>query len=885
MAAAAANSAAAATVVLAGTHGGVGLGASISGSVGSESTVCEPTQIGVADVRTLILLLASPEPSVCAVAIDALTKYADVAVKHRMQLLNLNVVRPLMELTLSRDAAVKKAAVACLAAVTEMNETHQDMRRRDLMEVLITTLSREDSVEIQDEAAFALANLAKDFSNKADIRKSGGIKALVKLLESPDPDVKKNAALALSTLLDDFSNRAEIRYVNGLGPLLDLLASEFPEVQENALQSLIRCAEDCKFSNRAEIRRLNGIRKLIDLIAAEPSDVHTLALQCLINCLEEGKPRPKHLVHALADANGIAPLVRLVQLDEAKIKKHAAVALARACKIERNQTSAREGGALAVLMANMSSNDPGVVASSAMALSSLAKNEANQNELIKVNAVEALQRIIGHDDVEAKREAISALASLCMNSKARARLRSPDAIQAMIKLISSDDPMTVVNAAECLSNVSEEYANRSEVIKQGGIQAMLAALEKPDSRMQAMLCLSLARSLQEPDGQMVLAKPPGAKGLTKLVELLGSRDISLCRNAAYALSNATLHEPNAVTACNAGALEALLALSKEKLKSSTRFAAEAMEKLLNHHLSAKYWLRNHLAPENIIADGFYDVGFAGSNLDVIQAFPTLSELQKRAVDKRREVILVDASQDAVFAALASYATETLSGRSARQQVRILGALVTRAMGGAVDPDQLAEFGFRFRITELKLKTSSNVIPIGLINQGTFYHRALLFKALCDRIGLAPCTLVRGEYNRAWTIVDLRHLTFMPRPAAAAKEKAAPAARTKASPAAASGAAGAAAGAGAAAAGATAGTASVAALTLGSMGAAGASTMSIAASFGQQAPSAIDGMLAGFVVPEEDVSVPTAEPVIVDLMFAPGHMMPASSPEAAAYQRI
>nr|KAJ3422314.1 Armadillo repeat-containing protein 3 [Polyrhizophydium stewartii] len=716
------------------------------------ATVCEPTQIGVADVRTLILLLASPEPSVCAVAIDALTKYADVAVKHRMQLLNLNVVRPLMELTLSRDAAVKKAAVACLAAVTEMNETHQDMRRRDLMEVLITTLSREDSVEIQDEAAFALANLAKDFSNKADIRKSGGIKALVKLLESPDPDVKKNAALALSTLLDDFSNRAEIRYVNGLGPLLDLLASEFPEVQENALQSLIRCAEDC---------------------------------------------------NALADANGIAPLVRLVQLDEAKIKKHAAVALARACKIERNQTSAREGGALAVLMANMSSNDPGVVASSAMALSSLAKNEANQNELIKVNAVEALQRIIGHDDVEAKREAISALASF-------------------------------------------------EVIKQGGIQAMLAALEKPDSRMQAMLCLSLARSLQEPDGQMVLAKPPGAKGLTKLVELLGSRDISLCRNAAYALSNATLHEPNAVTACNAGALEALLALSKEKLKSSTRFAAEAMEKLLNHHLSAKYWLRNHLAPENIIADGFYDVGFAGSNLDVIQAFPTLSELQKRAVDKRREVILVDASQDAVFAALASYATETLSGRSARQQVRILGALVTRAMGGAVDPDQLAEFGFRFRITELKLKTSSNVIPIGLINQGTFYHRALLFKALCDRIGLAPCTLVRGEYNRAWTIVDLRHLTFMPRPAAAAKEKAAPAARTKASPAAAS---------------------------------AGASTMSIAASFGQQAPSAIDGMLAGFVVPEEDVSVPTAEPVIVDLMFAPGHMMPASSPEAAAYQRI
>jgi Armadillo/beta-catenin-like repeat len=40
-------------------------------------------------------------------------------------------------------------------------------------------------------------------SNKADIRKSGGIRALVKLLDSVDPDVKKSAALALSSLLDD----------------------------------------------------------------------------------------------------------------------------------------------------------------------------------------------------------------------------------------------------------------------------------------------------------------------------------------------------------------------------------------------------------------------------------------------------------------------------------------------------------------------------------------------------------------------------------------------------------------------------------------------------------------------------------------------------------
>lgn len=40
-------------------------------------------------------------------------------------------------------------------------------------------------------------------ANKTLIRKCGGIKALVNLLESPDPDVKKNVAYALASVLED----------------------------------------------------------------------------------------------------------------------------------------------------------------------------------------------------------------------------------------------------------------------------------------------------------------------------------------------------------------------------------------------------------------------------------------------------------------------------------------------------------------------------------------------------------------------------------------------------------------------------------------------------------------------------------------------------------
>lgn len=104
------------------------------------------------------------------------------------------------------------------------------MKKKDVLECLISLLSSEQPPEVHDEAAFALSNYAKDckprvhslyfhllpslklyllffFSNlvgnKSLIRKLGGIGALVNLLESTDPDVKKNVALALAIVLED----------------------------------------------------------------------------------------------------------------------------------------------------------------------------------------------------------------------------------------------------------------------------------------------------------------------------------------------------------------------------------------------------------------------------------------------------------------------------------------------------------------------------------------------------------------------------------------------------------------------------------------------------------------------------------------------------------
>ena len=85
------------------------------------------------DVRSLILLLPSPEASTSVMAAESLGRYADnctketetrltyrLAMKNRNYLLTLGVIKPLIDLCNSPDKKIKRAGVACLASVTDV---------------------------------------------------------------------------------------------------------------------------------------------------------------------------------------------------------------------------------------------------------------------------------------------------------------------------------------------------------------------------------------------------------------------------------------------------------------------------------------------------------------------------------------------------------------------------------------------------------------------------------------------------------------------------------------------------------------------------------------------------------------------------------------------
>ena len=62
-----------------------------------------------------------------------------------------------------------------------------------------------------------------------------------------------------------------------------------------------------------------------------------------------------------------------------------------------------------------------------------------------------------------------------------------------------------------------------------------------------------------------------------------------------------------------------------------------------------------------------------------------------------------------------------------------------AFGGPILKSELIEFGYEMAIVELKRASNSNVVPLGQIAKGLYRERALLFKVICDQVGL-PVTL-------------------------------------------------------------------------------------------------------------------------------------------------
>ncbi|XP_074013254.1 armadillo repeat-containing protein 3 isoform X2 [Numenius arquata] len=773
--------------------------------------VFDPLLVESKTAATVVLMLSSPEEEILAKACDALYKFASKGGENKVTLLGLGAVEHLLKLISHEDPIVRRNAIMVLGIMASNHDVKKLLRELDVTNSLISQLAPEEDVVIHEFASLCLAHMAVEYTTKVQIFEQGGLEPLVRLLGSPDPDVKKNSLECIYLLVQDFQSHAVVRALNVIPPLLELLKSEYPVIQLLALKTLEEISKDRE--TRIILGENKGLDCLLKILETnEFSDLHVEALAVLGNCLEDA-----HTLQLIHQIGGLKKLLSFVgDSTVPDIQKNAAKAITRAAYDSENRKILREEEVEKCLVNLLEIDNDGVKVAASEAISAMCENSASKRAL-GVQGIPQLAQLLSSDNEEVKEAAVTALANLTAASPSNARaVAEAEVIEPLVNILNAQRDRAVAHAATVLTNLATQEPFRTNIQGHGIMRGLAEPLRSTNSHVQSKAAFAVAAFGCDADARTELRN---AGGLGPLVELLHSKNKEVRRNACLAVMVCASDELTTVELCRLGALDILEEINLSIVRKNN-YSEAALEKLLDNNLSQKYSRMGYLSSSNIITDGFYDCGQIKPGVK----FLSLKELSMQELTDQRAIIFINAKPQEDLAVeekaqdpfheltivspsisrkgsrerarkgkgkkeeekmkeivqviskvqieinlehshwppppdfiLLDYINDAsrtiLPLTTTREQVVALAQFVADKMGGPIERDKLHDFSWELHISEIEFELKSNVVPIGKVKKGTFYHRALLFKVIADRIGIR-CSLVRGEYNRAWNEVEL-----------------------------------------------------------------------------------------------------------------------------------
>ncbi|CAL8398106.1 unnamed protein product [Arctogadus glacialis] len=757
----------------------------------------EPLPFESKTPATVVLMLSSPEEDVLAKACYAIYKFAEKGEENKLSLLGLGALPPLCQHINHEDKRVRRNAIMAVGMMAGNVDVKIALKKLDVIPSVIEKLLPEEETVVHEFATLCLSTLSVDFVCKVQITENKGLPSLIRLLSGPDPDVTKNTLEITLNLVQDHPNRAALGELGGVPPLLALVRSEFPVIQQLALRILERLTLDR--DARAAFREVQGFEKIMDFINDKDlSDLHVEALRVVSNCVADRESLL--LVH---QTGGLSRLIQLVVLSPApalpEVQTSAATCIAMVARSSENRKLLHEHDVETALVGLLSAEGDGVKTAACHAVATMSIHLVSKDTFRELEALHVVVQLLSHSCVELRQAAVQALSSLTHDSQLNAAaVEEAAGVEVLVQMLSEGSSTLVSHAAATLANMADQEPLRCRILTHGAAAALVGPLQSAtttDSLLQVTRCLAALAC--EPHARKEFRK---AGGLPPLVRLLSSRHKEVRSNACWAISVCANEEATSVELCTLGALESLQEIN-ESPNRRNRFSEVAMFRLLASNLSVKYSVTGRLASTDITTDGFYDAGPVRPGDKVM----TLEELSNQHVNRKRPVLVANAAAKPSGFVCRKAATRTSRGKSRdqkeedkqqrdgdesndqpepaleklwpppcdtafqklvteatksvlilcdpREQYVTLARLVSEALGGAVETDRLHEFHWELHLSELKFRRRSNVVPIGSVCKGIYCHRAMLFKCLADRVGVS-CSLVRGEYNRAWNEVLL-----------------------------------------------------------------------------------------------------------------------------------
>ena len=409
---------------------------------------------------------------------------------NRIAITEAGGIGPLVELLGCTNAKAREHAEAALVRLSI-----EGSNRVLIIEQLVSMLADERGTAAQEQAAAALANLAKESSdNRASILNANGIPRLLNLLHSTSIKAKEMASSAISQLAhQNFQNQSAIAEAEGIPKIVGTLLTASANVKE--ISNVNLC---------------------------------TLTAQCIWNLSEDNRANQT----ALMKEGCIPPIVGMVTNPDPEMQTNAAGALAAISRDNPEvQAAVARCGAIPPLCTLVRDGTPETKEESAAALWSLATDNApNKATIAKLGGIEPLVNMLmfGHSE-KSSMNAAGALASLAAQH-ADNRLTIT---KRMVTVLGGKAPAPrAVRLLSALASLCDnEPTNQVAIAKSGGVQHLIVWLTNPSEDVQVQAARAmLAVSSNNSTTQLLIGKIGGVPPLVGLVRdgMLEAKEHSAC---------------------------------------------------------------------------------------------------------------------------------------------------------------------------------------------------------------------------------------------------------------------------------------------------------------------------------------------------------------------
>ncbi|XP_046850751.1 armadillo repeat-containing protein 3-like [Xenia sp. Carnegie-2017] len=771
----------------------------------------DPLQIVSKSPGTVVLMLDSQEETVLQAACEALYKFSEKCEENRQTLLNLGVLERLLKHILSEDKIIKRNSIMCLGTLSQNVNVRKILRKLNCIESLIILLRPEEEALCHEFASLALTMLAGKFGNKVEIFEKHGLESLIRLLTSTDCDIQKNAVECISLLVEDYQSRIAIKKLNGFEPLLALLDSQYAIIQDLALSTLLNCSYEAE--NREELRQLEGLQKIINFIGIkEYDDLHVKAIQVLSNCMQDIESMK--IIQSSGSLQKMLKFASESVLPE--VQQHAAKSLAIAAQREETRKILHEQECEKTLISLLANESSMVQAAASEALAVMSESLIIREEIGKLDGIPYLVSLLKAEDAEVRHFSSLALANLSSSTSNASILMEKGGAEALVRLLNDSKPRTQVNASVCLTNLARNESWRMEIHNYGIIPNLVNALDSSNPSVQCKIAMTVASFLCDVKAKTQFREEGGLVALVNYlssnvsdVRRAASWAMVVCgSDPAIATELTTLGamEQLQTIALSGSRKSGFSDVALTRLLDCNLPAKYSMQGYLSSSniTGHGFFDRGKIRPEDKILtleelsrvplNTSRPVFYVNFTINESTSSPkaeveVLTVRSSEKLTKTSKLTLKETKRSksqAQFEKTAEsceegwktpdsmqnpeeslpwqppsdpnlpYYISTMKERltslsSLEEQIAQLARFVSETMGGSCEKNWLQSFNYELHISNLKKEFNSNLIPIGCVKAGIYYHRALLFKVLADCLCI-PCSLVRGEYNRAWNEV-------------------------------------------------------------------------------------------------------------------------------------